>query len=221
MRTGILCLTSAVATAVLLVLAGPAAAATECRLLTSCESRTSPWIAVPAQRDVDAGVAGPASYAFPCPTGRYAAGFDWEPLNVDELLLDVPYDNWGGTSPVFLLRNDDRRPGSAAIDVGCVPEPAGTRTAPLERGATLRMTERRVRAGRELRVRQRCEVGETATQAGGAVVFETRAAPTQRVLQGHVLELASGRSGVRGTVTTQDYVGDDERVVLHLYAVCV
>ncbi|HEY8584884.1 MAG TPA: hypothetical protein VIL49_18125 [Capillimicrobium sp.] len=214
-----LCL--AAASAALLGVAAPAAAQTECRNLTSCSSRTSPWIAVPPQAAVDEGLAGPASYAFPCPTGRYAAGFDWEPVNVDELLLDVPYNNWGATAPVFLLRTDDRRPGAAQIDIGCVPTPAGSRTAPLEAGATLRMTERRVRPARELKVRQRCEAGETATQSGGALLFETVAAPTQRLLRGFALEVSDGRAGASATVLTEEYVGDDERVVLHVYAVCV
>lgn len=211
----------AIALAAVLLAAAPASAATECRMLTSCDARTSPWIAVPSERAVAAEEASPASYAFPCPSGRYAAGFDWEPVNVEDLLLDVPYGAWGGYAPVFRLTGDDRRPGSAQIDIGCVPTPASSRTAILERGATLRMTERRVRAARELTVRQRCDPGERATAAGGAVVFEMRAAPTQRVLKGHLLELQSGARGVKGTVTTEDYVGDDERVVLHLYAVCV
>ncbi|HEU4656023.1 MAG TPA: hypothetical protein VFR97_00785 [Capillimicrobium sp.] len=219
MRTRILCL--AVCAATLLVAAAPAAATTECRYLTSCESRTSPWIAVPSERTVVSGEASQASYAFPCPLGRYAAGFDWTPDRVDDVFLDVPYDGWGGYAPVFVLRNDHRDPGTAQIDIGCVPEPAGSRAAIEEDGATLRMTERRVRAGRVLDLRQRCETGERAAESGGAVLFETKAPPSKRVLKGHVLALDSGARGVRGTVTTADFVGDDERVVLHLYAVCV
>lgn len=220
MRARLVFLATAVV-AVLLTVAAPAGAGTECRMLTSCDARTSPWIAVPGGRAIERGEASPASYAFPCPSGRYAAGFDFEPVNVDDVLLDVPYGAWGGYAPVFQLGNEDRRPGSVRLEIGCVPTPAASRTAILERGATLRMTERRVRAERELSVRQRCDPGERATAAGGAVVFEMRAAPTQRLLDGYVLELRSGGGGVRGSVTTESYVGDDERVVLHLYAVCV
>lgn len=201
--------------------AAGAEAATECRMLTSCDARTSPWIAVPSGRAIERGEASPASFAFPCPTGRYAAGFDFEPSNVDEVLLDVPYGAWGGFAPVFRLLNDDARPGSARISIGCVPRPASSRTAIPERGATLRMVERRVRADRQLTVRQRCDAGERATAAGGAILFEMRAAPTQRLLRGFTLEVRSGAGGVRGTVVTEAHVGDDERVVLHLYAVCV
>lgn len=211
----------AAAVAALLIVAMPARAETECRYLTSCESRTSPWIVVPSARTIEDGLASEASYAFPCPVGRYAAGFDWMPVNVDDVFLDVPYGSWGGYSPVFVLRNDGKQPGTAQIDVGCVPTPSASRTALLERGATLRVTERRVRPGRELTVRQRCDAGERAVESGGAVIFEMRAAPERRLLRGHVLELSSGARGVRGVVTTEDHVGDDERVVLQLYAVCV
>jgi hypothetical protein len=217
MRARIICF--AAVTAGLLVAAAPASAGTECRYQDdSCETITSPWVAVPGGT---VNAPGQAGYSIQCPAAHYAAGFDWETQNVDDVYLDLPPGNWAGYPPVFLLQNMDDSPGTAQIDLGCIPTPAGSRAAPNERGATIRLGERRVRAGRRLVATHACAAGEEAISGGGAIVFETRLPPSRRLLNGQTLTIRHTSTGVRAIVETEDYVGDDERVVLHMYAVCV
>lgn len=156
-----------------------AGAANECSGIPKCIAVVGPWVAVPAQGEVD--------FVLGCPGGKgIVAGTDARGSSIDirasfDAILGSPvaFGRSTHTSVLFRAVSARHRPGAFEPFVGCIPAPASVRNtiateaSPL--GAPLDYVDRiiRVRAGFERVVTLSCPLGEALVDSWNATAFAT------------------------------------------------
>jgi hypothetical protein len=210
-----------------LVTASPVAAQDPCSPLigqafSGCEPVVGPWVApgdneewalrCPDQTLVvstDAGFQGaayPVGFQTGSGFGPGDAGLWFEAWGTPTLKLQVRFAL--GCAP----------PGSGFIQPP--PDSALGQASGITRPHRMRVRHVRVRAGTVQRVRHRCGRGERLSHSGSGIGFFTPRPPSPRLVR--AIEHRHRRKGsvTRTVAAAPPGVGDDERVVLQVFAIC-
>jgi hypothetical protein len=177
------------------------------------------WTTVPAEQD---GLEGQAFAQVICTGRSRIAGADWTAPANNQLSLDLTLfqDGWPASVGTFYATNTSTQPSTFAAFVGCI-EPFSARIAAAAGGGNAvkhRAKTLRVRPGTRMTASSSCRRGERHLRGGAAVAFDSR--PTRAELRDHDYRYIVETRRVRVTLTAGTMVGDDERVILRVVAVC-
>jgi hypothetical protein len=183
MRPRLLALAAFVATASIVTVPERAAAAKECNGVQRCIPVEGPWVAVPADGEVE--------YELMCPKGQgVVAGTDGLASSIDvhvsfDGILGAPIAYGRTTNSAMLFRgvSGRHRPGSFKPFIGCIPTPSSVRNtvaAPRSPvGPPLKLKSRLVglSGGSEKVVTIACPAGDSLVDSWSTPAFETSKAP--------------------------------------------